>query len=163
MWHKGMGIDSYIKSINIIYHLQYTMFHLNYMDSVHDHLESLSASSFEADVNPLVFDIFHSIGDYNGIRLKRSLFEYVLFKIYLLFLLVNYLLVLGYWKYSYREGRKKWNSCHWNRTGDPTSYCAYDVNLDKIDDLLDTYNWENPNKKITYTHIALKSLGYGMK
>ena len=35
--------------------------------------------------------------------------------------------------------------------------------MDKIDKILKEHNEKNPKKRITYTHIALKSLGYGMK
>lgn len=75
-----------------------------------------------------------------SIFINSIFFEKGILWLFLTFLAVDYLLVLLYRKYSNREGRRKWNSCHWNRTGDPTSYCSYDVNLDKIDEILKEHN-----------------------
>lgn len=56
--------------------------------------------------------------------------------------------------------RKKVAIATWNDTGDPSIFGKQEFELEKLDAFLDKYNAENPDKKLNYTHIALKAMGY---
>lgn len=60
---------------------------------------------------------------------------------------------------SYMNVRKKVSIATWHDTGDPTVHCCVDVDLTEIDKYIEKFNKRNPDNKLSYTHITLKSFG----
>lgn len=59
--------------------------------------------------------------------------------------------------------RKKISLTAFEDPGDPSVYVKIPVNCDKVDSFLKNYNNKNPNKKLSYTIIGIKSIGEIMK
>jgi hypothetical protein len=80
LWPKGLAIQTYIKSFNIIYNLQYFQLHANYLDSLAEYARPRPLFDFDRSNSFIPFEIFHSLGNFNGITLSRSLFEHYLYR-----------------------------------------------------------------------------------
>ncbi len=87
-------------------------------------------------------------------------YEHNLLKCFIGFLVGHWIIGQLIRKSCKNEAQKKFDLLKWNQMGDPTCVGKIRVNLDPIDKLLAKYNSKNPKKKLTYTHIGLKSLGY---
>lgn len=61
---------------------------------------------------------------------------------------------------GYTSVRKKMSIATWNDTGDPTAHGCIEIDLTAADDLINKYNLQNPENRLSYTHIALKALGH---
>ena len=85
-------------------------------------------------------------------------------------ILVLYLTVLGVYlalslyfqRYSVMSFARKVQIAAYSETGDPSCYARIPIDLTAVDSFLEKYNGENPDLKLTYTHIALKAVGEAM-
>ncbi len=70
--------------------------------------------------------------------------------------------LLGYWV-GETNSNKKFNIMSYKDSGDPTGFAKMEIKLKKLDKFLEDYNSKNPQSKLSYTQIGLKSLGEAMK
>ena len=84
--------------------------------------------------------------------------KYFLSIFYTILLLINFLRIL----LINPQNLKSYNSI-FKKPLNPTIYAGFEIRLKKIDSFLKDYNSKNPEKKITYTHIAIKALTEAIK
>lgn len=98
-----------------------------------------------------------------GLLLATGLWSIIydqrLIKIFFIVVGIYILLELYYRTKSHMSSRKKISIATWSDTGDPTVRGRVEIDLTNVDNFITRFNKENPNTKLTYTHIALKSLG----
>ena len=82
------------------------------------------------------------------------------------FILVYVGLLLAYQLLHMWRGRGKKQSLReklalalWGNTGNPTILARIEIDCEKVDDFLAKYNAQNPDSKLSYTIIGVKSLG----
>lgn len=51
----------------------------------------------------------------------------------------------------------------WGETGNPTILAKIEIPTERVDKFLDTYNKKNPDSRLSYTIVGIKSLGEMMK
>ena len=64
---------------------------------------------------------------------------------------------------AYMPFRRKIQIMTWSDSGDPTALAKLEVDMAPTDEFIAAYNKENPDKKLTYTTVALKALGVAMQ
>ena len=89
------------------------------------------------------------------------IFEKFLFLIITSILLIYTFLHLKTQK-NFQNKLQFYNS-NFHDSGYPPLKLKFEINLSKIESFLTSYNKKNPLKRLTKTHIALKSLGEGLK
>ena len=91
------------------------------------------------------------------------LYNWDLLKIQIAFLAFYYIMSFMIELKSPTPLRKKTAIGSWNSPGDPQVFNNLEIDVQILDDFLEKHKQKFPNQKVTYTHLALKSLAYTIK
>ena len=106
---------------------------------------------------------FFNFGLMISIALWSLIFDRRLLYIYLSTIILFHLINELFKKKHKNSLRRKIQICTWNAAGDPTIYSRLEIDISKTDEFLKAYNSKNPEKKLSYTIIGVKSLAEGLK